>query len=685
MINFKSFRFRLLSQFLIIKFLALLFALLIIFFYLQREEILTAGVSLNRVQMLVTQSDKMQHEFYTYESSNPNFFITGKSEYLIKYDSINNRINQKLQELKESNAAELLTINDRLDLISNELAYSDRVFKELIVALKERGFKDWGIEGVMRDHIHSLESYPELVETSKLLMLRRHEKDFILRNDSQYVEKLHKVLEDIINDIEGKRNQNKEKIAFIINELDAYKDRFNELVALEFQIGMKTNTGLISKLNESHEVLDAYFFQTMLQAGKKEKELLNRFYYYLTGAFIFFMLFILNLSFALSRKITKPITQLSNSLNQFVSSNFSEKAILDFSERKDEIGELGRNFDILEEEIMDQIYFFNQKVEQKTAEVIEQNKKIKKQNEQIELKNKELQSQKDKIEKQKKLVEDHNRRLLDSIRYAKKIQKTILPNDRLLNGPFDDHFIYYQPKDIVSGDFYWIEPIHNKKKVEFLIACVDCTGHGVPGAFMSLLGHTILNDAIKEVPTGHPGKVLNYLHDRVYKIFNNNDSNEDRLYDGMDLSMFKFNPKNRKLHFSGAYNSLFIVRNAEVGKLKCDVAERNLNTIIEGEKVLYEIKGDRFAIGHYEENLNFSSYEMTLKKGDRIYLTTDGYTDQFGGEDSKRFQKKRFRELLIELGVVDMLDQRDIIDQILVDWKGKIDQIDDICILGMEV
>ena len=625
MINFKSFRFRLLAQFLVFKILSIIFALVIIYFYNQREDILTTAVSLNRIQMLVTQADKMQHEFYTYESANPDFFQSGKSDYITKYDSLSANIINRVYALKENKATEYLDISGRLDLIIGELEYNDQIFQELILAIKERGFKDWGIEGVMRDHVHSLESYPELVETAKLLMLRRHEKDFILRNDSQYVTKLHAVVNDIIQDIAQKKGQNKNKVKFIINELDAYKDRFNDLVRSEFKIGIKTNSGLIAKLNETHEVLEAYFYQAMLSAGNKEKELLNKFYYYLAGLFIFFLILGINLSFALSRKITKPISQLSNSLSQFVTSNFTEKTHLDFTNRKDEIGELGRNLDILEEEIIDQIYFFNQKVEQKTAEVVEQNNQIKKQNEQIEEKNVELQSQKDKIELQKKLVEEHNRRLLDSIRYAKKIQKTILPNEQILKGPFDNHFVYYQPKDIVSGDFYWFEPIQNKKKIEYLIACVDCTGHGVPGAFMSVLGNTILNEAVKEVPTGEPSEILEFLHEKVYSIFNKNGNNEDKLYDGMDLALFKFNPKSRKLKFSGAYNSLFVVRDSKVGKLRCNVEDRNINTIIGVESVLYEIKGDRHAIGHYQETLDFNSYEVSLKKGDRIYLATDGF------------------------------------------------------------
>ena len=685
MINFKSFRFRLLSQFLLFLLLSLVFAWVVYYFGRKREGILAMSSNLTRIHVLVTQASKTQHEFYSYEAINSDFFQTHKSDYLNKFRSLSEEIDEQLKEFRKLEYFDEFQLNGRIELISQELKHNRRLFEQLEQLIFRRGFKDYGVEGVMRKHVHRLEEQPEIIAPAQLLSLRRHEKDFILRNDSQYIKKLHQVIVNIIDDIADNEQAEEVSVRNALTDLDIYRDLFNQLVSLELEIGLKTNSGLIRKLNETNEVLDAYFFQARVKANKREKQMLARLYIYFVVTFVIFLLAAFRFSYLLSKKITEPLTALSGSLSHFVSSNFTEKSQIRFTNRHDEVGVLARNVKVLEDEIFDQINFFNQKVQQKTTEVQQQNEQIRQQNYQIEMKNEELQTQNEQIEAQKALVENHNRRLLDSIHYAKRIQTAILPDRSFTKKLLSDHFILYRPKDIVSGDFYWIEQTPGGKQPHTLLGAVDCTGHGVPGAFMSVLGYTTLNDALKEHPEGSPGDLLNYLHHRVYDIFNKNGGSEDKLHDGMDLSLLRFDADFRTLDFAGAYNSLYVVRRSEKGRMKSTAGEKEMNIIVNNDHTLYEIRGDRFPIGHQQSKLRFSCYTLELKKGDRIYITTDGYTDQFGGPNSRRFQKKRFRELLLDLAIVDMPDQLQLFEHNFLAWKGNIEQIDDICVIGMEV
>ena len=457
--------------------------------------------------------------------------------------------------------------------------------------------------------------------------------------------KLHAVIVDIIEDIKVNEKASEESINITLDNLDAYKDNFNQLVSLEFEIGLKTNSGLVGRLNETNVIMDSYFLQAYIHAQKRENKMLKTLYLYFILTFVLFLVAGIRLSYFISKKITEPLRILSGSLNQFVASNFSRKSDVNFVDRNDEVGTLAMNLHILEDEIYDQINFFNQKVDEKTKEVKNQNDQIRQQNNQIEIKNEALRLQNEQIEAQKVLVEEHNQGLIDSIRYAKRIQATILPDRMVVDQLLKKHFIFYEPKDIVSGDFYWIEQALSKEP-STLIGSVDCTGHGVPGAFMSVLGYTTLNDALKEYPEGNPGDLLNYLHSKVCRIFTKNGSEGGMLYDGMDLALLRLYPDHKKLEFAGAYNSLYLVRENQHNKINCTAEEKELKIIVDKNHTLYEIRGDRFSIGHKQNDISFTCHTIELFKGDRIYVTSDGYTDQFGGPKTRRFQKKALSRVI---------------------------------------
>ncbi len=255
---------------------------------------------------------------------------------------------------------------------------------------------------------------------------------------------------------------------------------------------------------------------------------------------------------------------------------------------------------------------------------------------------------------------EKNKDITDSIRYAKRIQEAILPPDILVKKYLPDAFIFAKPKDIVSGDFYWVD----KKGEQVLFAAVDCTGHGVPGAFMSIVGHNILNQAVAESPVIVPALLLDRLNKGVSETLNQT-SEETKLRDGMDIALCAINFKTLELQFAGAYNPLFIVRGGE----------------------FIEVKGENIAIGSYTSSnqQKYTNHTIQLQKGDTIYVFSDGYADQFGGPDGKKFKQTQFKAMLAALNGVSMQQQQLVIEKSIEEWRGVLQQVDDILVIGVRI
>ncbi len=279
-----------------------------------------------------------------------------------------------------------------------------------------------------------------------------------------------------------------------------------------------------------------------------------------------------------------------------------------------------------------------------------------------------LQNEHEIVINQKTEIEEKNSEILSSIRYAKRIQYALLPPEEKMNELFQDYFVYYQPKDIVSGDFYWATKVktthHENDNAEIhLVAVADCTGHGVPGAFMSLIGNNYLKQAAKEKTVNSPAEALDFLNKNVVATLNQN-SSESPVRDGMDISFVAINFKTKKLHFAGANNPIYIIRNNE----------------------LQTLKADKFAIGSVTENLKpFTNLEFELIKGDLIYLFTDGFADQFGGEQGKKLKYKNFQKFLLSVSEKPMLEQKEYLKNKFNNWKGLTEQTDDVCIVGIKI
>lgn len=276
------------------------------------------------------------------------------------------------------------------------------------------------------------------------------------------------------------------------------------------------------------------------------------------------------------------------------------------------------------------------------------------------------QNQKDVIQKQKHLVDEKQKEIHDSIHYAKRIQMAMLTSEDYISRNLKaEYFIFYQPKDIVSGDFYWANAQHNK----FYIATADCTGHGVPGSFMSLLNISFLNENVIERKIENPAQILNEQRKKIIKALN--PTGKENSKDGMDcvLCAFEFPSSTEKngtvkLSFAAANNPLWLVRNKE----------------------LTEYKADKMPVGKYEDDSqDFTSQNIDLQKGDIIYTFTDGYADQFGGDRGKKFFGKNLKELLIKNCHIPMAQQKEELSKTINTWKGNAEQVDDILVIGVRI
>ncbi len=261
--------------------------------------------------------------------------------------------------------------------------------------------------------------------------------------------------------------------------------------------------------------------------------------------------------------------------------------------------------------------------------------------------------------RQKKVIEEQNKDITDSIHYAEQIQRASLPKDEEVERLLPENFVLFKPKDIVSGDFYWLGEEGGKV---FFAAC-DCTGHGVPGAFMSMMINALLSEAVNEKGITKPSLIFYDVRNGIIKSLKQTGA-EGEQKDGMDAVLCMWDKANNKLEFAAAYNSLYLIRKDE----------------------LIETKGDKQPIGFYlGEQIPFTNHEIKLKKEDIIYIFSDGYADQFGGPSGKKFKSKQFKQLLVDVHKKDMAEQKAILDKTFEDWKGDLEQVDDILVMGIKV
>lgn len=464
-----------------------------------------------------------------------------------------------------------------------------------------------------------------------------------------------------------------EEVKETLNTFDSYDDPTNRLLS-EFRI--EEEGDIYEKTQEIMLDLDDLIGRQQFQTDERTKEMFESFEF-LKLLITIFMIALpiagLLIAFSTTRSIVRPVAKLKGILLNLSKGKYPEKAL---KARNDEIGEMTNalnrlvsalkstkdfanevgagNFDtdyepLGEEDSLGKALLkmrddlaanereLERKVEERTAEVVRQKEEIEIQNQRIS----ELYNQ-----------------VTDSIKYAKRIQEAILPPDELIKDLLPNSFILYKPKDIVSGDFYWIGQKANK----IFFAAVDCTGHGVPGALMSIVGSNGLNQALHTEGIDRPSQILDSLNKEVTATLHKRD--ENAAQDGMDLAICAWDKKKNVLEYAGAYNPLYIMRS---GKIE-------------------QVKADKQAIGTFAEGSDkYTNHEVKLEHGDCIYLFSDGYADQFGGPKGKKFMYRQFREQLSELDGKSMDEQKEILGKILEKWKGPLEQVDDILVMGLKI
>ena len=297
---------------------------------------------------------------------------------------------------------------------------------------------------------------------------------------------------------------------------------------------------------------------------------------------------------------------------------------------------LGNALITMRDELGQRERILEQKVQERTEEVVRQ---------------------KEEVERQGRKVIELYKNVTDSIRYAKRLQESILPPDSRVRQMLPDSFVLYRPKDIVSGDFYWVDEVKGK----IVVAAVDCTGHGVPGAFMSLVGYNGLNQAIKEHGLVRPADILGDLNRIAYETLHK-DRDKFLVRDGMDMALCTLDNTSMILEYAGANSPLYIVRDGQ----------------------LLQFAPDKMPVGGFDlEGRAFTEHRVQLEPGDALYIFSDGYPDQFGGERGKKFLYRRFRDLLVTISDEPMDRQKVLLQDALNTWKGNHDQVDDILVMGI--
>lgn len=263
------------------------------------------------------------------------------------------------------------------------------------------------------------------------------------------------------------------------------------------------------------------------------------------------------------------------------------------------------------------------------------------------------------LRKQNSLIEEKNKNITDSIHYAKRLQNAILPTEQTIRESLKEHFILYQPKDIVSGDFYWVSHLNGKS----IVAAIDCTGHGVPGALLSIVGHNAINQSINEHGLTSPAKIMDHMNTTIKSVLQQDKGND--IKDGMDMALCCIDYSSKTIEFAGANNPLYLIRG---GKLEI-------------------IKGSKLTVGSISETVNVGpeNHQIQLAEGDVLYLFSDGYADQFGGSENKKFKSSRMQQTLLDIYKLSMNDQKTALMKAFEEWKGNNEQVDDVLVIGIRL
>lgn len=618
-----------------------------------RTKLLALLLSFTFLQLILLFSnsllDKQKNSIYTIQNQIDNLVITVlKRQYAIQNylnydvrseDYFSSGKSYNLESIEESQISLLLQINS---LIKSE-KYTNKPLmnelKELVISsnknfhiieriIRSRGYKNFGRIGRMREAAHLLEDVTS-IPRDQLLMLRRHEKDFLLRHEEKYIDRFTSLADKI------KLSLKKADASAVAtaNILEKYQFEFLQLSDIDSVLGLHNNSSKTGELNV--QILDiarhAYLIENLNKQSTQQK--LKSYSRVETILTIIIIIASMLLGWILSSRISSRIKRISESTLNFVKGKFKgEIEVTGDNKSSDEIGQLTRSINILKKEIQFYIRSLENEVEKRTEHISEQNN----------------------------LITTQNNTLIDSIKYAQRIQYSLMLPEDSIKKLFPHSGLIYNPQNIVSGDFYWFKQyVDEAGNTNKLFAIADCTGHGVPGAFMSLLGISFLNEITSKSTSMQTGHLLNKLREKFVTNFEIND--QYSLSDGMDISLINVNSATNELTFSGAFHTIYIIRDSRI----------------------IELKGNRMPIGKdYMNYIDFSQESIILQDNDVVYTFTDGFTDQFGGEKGKKITKRRVKKKLIEISGIPIESQFTELRKFFNDWSEDYEQTDDVCLFG---
>lgn len=658
------------NQILAISFLLVslcIFSLWITILYLEKKtEYKSVNESVKGIEVLLLKAFTEQESFINFELTNTHYYKSGDSRFLNSFGQHLENVKNELASL-ESIEFKSDDVKYKVNQIQKEIDDYSILFEKFESSIRKRGYKSLGIVGRMRKAVHFLEDSSSIDKTD-LLMLRRHEKDFIIRQEQQYIQKFDKVITKL-------KSENRSK-AVIIKFINDYDFNFQQLATYDRIIGIKSNTGYKQKLNYATEEILNNFERLNLTINLLQKQEEAKLTNYIIIFWLIALLVLITLIFSFSKRLSLRISKLSLAIQDVVSHNFSKRMNLSIQSKKDEVSLLSNNVLKMENELHDYINHFIEKVHDKTSELREKN-------EQIESQNSKILSQKEEFQQQ-------NKDLLDGMRYGWRIQRALIPDDEKFKESVEKGFVYFSPKEIVSGDIYWTRKVLVNDLEETLFSVIDCTGHGVPGAFMSILAINAINDAVFRKHTLKPKALIQATNLYVYnamKYYTNSNLNSN-VKDGMDLAFCKLNRNKNKLSYVGACRPLYLMRKLDSdADLNIGLDEDEYRTTVWRDYILYDVFPLKYTVGTIDPDKSnlITSKELNVKKGDYIYIFSDGYADQFGGPKDKKFLTKRLKSLLFNIYELPPSSQKEILQNTISDWKGQRDQIDDICVMGVQV
>jgi len=498
----------------------------------------------------------------------------------------------------------------------------DLVFDSLVKLTLFRGFKDYGLEGKMRDAIHFVEQN-KLLPLEQVLMLRRDEKDYLLRHQEIYARRLNMEI-DIFT--KSSRSQ------LLTEKLNDYQTYFRQLVHIDslLEVSPKSIQYQLNKVEERVVFQQRLIEKQIIQYEEENSYNRKRKQYIVSALFILISLGV-NLFFAV--QISRNLHKLNFSLKSYIQSGYQDSRVWIENINSDEIGDIIFNFQALKREITGLMFNFNRDLEERTR----------------------------KIEEQKSLLQDQQKHTLESIHYAQYIQKALLPKTEHIRKVFEQSFSIYFPRDIISGDFLWVQNIKTPTK-EYAFAIVgDCTGHGVPGAMISMIAITTLNDIIQNKKIYKPERILQKMNQKFIELLQAS-SNQEIMYEGVDIGILRYEKKKKEMIFSGANRDLLLIRKEEQ----------------------LVMSGSRMAVGHVTDaNYVYKTHQIVAEKGDSWYLFSDGFSDQFGGDQHKKLKRAPFYQLLKQASKMEPLVQSTFLTDWFINWKGSNEQVDDVTIIGI--